>query len=101
MFWKLLKMPLFWKVDLNFFQDFFQAAGVNQDQINNTSTRQFIYDFIKKNGGLEQARWAEFNLEFDVLTVFTEKKVNFLICSKVFSKFYIFLSKLYVQGAAT
>ncbi|XP_071525385.1 uncharacterized protein [Panulirus ornatus] len=36
-------------------QTFFNMVGVSQQQLSDTRTREFIYDFIAKNGGVEKA----------------------------------------------
>ncbi|XP_064091389.1 actin nucleation-promoting factor WASL-like isoform X2 [Macrobrachium nipponense] len=36
-------------------QTFFRMVGVSQEQLSDRSTRQFIYDFIERNGGVEKA----------------------------------------------
>ncbi|XP_042214648.1 neural Wiskott-Aldrich syndrome protein-like [Homarus americanus] len=36
-------------------EDFFNLVGVSQQQLSDTRTREFIYDFIERNGGVEKA----------------------------------------------
>ncbi|CAL4124584.1 unnamed protein product, partial [Meganyctiphanes norvegica] len=36
-------------------QGFFDIVGVSEQQLSDTRTREFIYDFIEKNGGIEKA----------------------------------------------
>ncbi|XP_066989704.1 actin nucleation-promoting factor WASL-like isoform X3 [Macrobrachium rosenbergii] len=42
-------------IDDNKLQGFFRVVGVSEQQLSDRRTRQFIYDFIERNGGVEKA----------------------------------------------
>ncbi|ROT69450.1 putative neural Wiskott-Aldrich syndrome protein-like isoform X1 [Penaeus vannamei] len=57
-------------------KDFFRAVGLKRQQMEDPATRQFVYDFINKAGGLEEAKRENQNTQSLSLLLCRKDKIT-------------------------